>query len=309
MTRVSTSGSYGSVLTNLMSAQQRQAEAGDQLSSGKVGTDLKAYSRNAQMLTAMQTLDTRLTGFTEQNAFTANRLDLQDLALNKAADAADQTRLAISNALASDRADALMTELKGHFSNAVGALNARHAGKYLFAGGQVDTPPVSATQLSDLTAPGSVISDFFHNDDYIDKARADETTTLQVGQLADDLGTSMFTAFKDLQAFEEGGSGPFTGKLTAAQRTFLESQVAVWDSVHSDLVTAAARNGAVQNQLESVKTSMTARQNTIQGMIGDVSNADLAKAASALTQAQQAVQASSQVFLALKNVSLLNVLR
>ena len=112
MNRVSTSGGYSSVLSNLMSAQQRQAEAGDQLSTGKVGTDLKAFSRNAQVLTAMQTLDTRLTGFTEQNAFTANRLEIQDLALNKAADAADRTRLAISNALASDRADALMTELE-----------------------------------------------------------------------------------------------------------------------------------------------------------------------------------------------------
>ena len=309
MNRISTSGSYSSVLANLMSAQQRQGEAGDQLSTGKVGTDLKAFSRNGQVLTAMQTLDTRLTGFTAQNAFTANRLEIQDLSLNKAADAADQTRLAISNALASDRADALMTELQGHFSNAVSALNTRHAGKYLFAGGQVDTPPVSAKQLSDLTAPATVVADFFHNDDYIDKARVDETTTLNVGQLADDLGPSMFTAFKDLQAFEEGGSGPFTGKLTAAQRTFLESQISVWDSVHSNLVTAAAKNGAVQAQLDSVKTSMTTRQLTIQGMIGDVSNADLAKAASALTQAQQALQASSQVFLALKGASLLNVLR
>jgi flagellar hook-associated protein 3 FlgL len=202
-----------------------------------------------------------------------------------------------------------MTELQGHFSNGVSALNTRHAGKYLFAGGQVDTPPVSAKQLSDLTAPLTVIADFFHNDDYIDKARVDETTTLNVGQLADDLGTPMLTAYKDLQAFEEGGAGPFSGKLTAAQRTFLESQIAVWSSVHSDLVTAAAKNGAVQTQLDSVKTSMTARQTTIQGMIGDVSNADLAKAASALTQAQQSLQASSQVFLALKGASLLNVLR
>ena len=76
-----------------------------------------------------------------------------------------------------------------------------------------------------------------------------------------------------------------------------------------DLVTAAAKNGAVQTHLDSVKNSMTARQTTIQGMIGDVSNADLAKAASALTQAQQSLQASSQVFLALKGASLLNVLR
>lgn len=306
MTRVSTSGNYSSVLTNLMSAQQRQVESGDQLSSGKVGTDLKAYSRNAQVLTAMQTLNTRLSAFSEQNAFTANRLEMQDLALNRAADAAVKTRDALANALASDRAEALMTELGGQFANAVGALNARHAGKYLFAGGQVDTPPVSARQLSDLTASPTAVADSFHNDDYLDKARVDETTTLEVGQLADDLGTPMFNAFRDLQAFQEGVDGPFTGKLTAAQRTFLQGQIAIWETVQSDLVTAAARNGTVQGQLDAVKKGLTARQNTVEGMIGDVSNVDMAKAATALTQAQQAVQASSQVFLSLKNTSLLN---
>ena len=309
MTRVSTSGNYSAVLTNLMSAQQRQMEAGDQLSSGKVGTDLKAYSRNAQVLTAMQTLNTRLTGFTEQNAFMTNRLDMQDLALNKVADAAQKTRDALSNALAADRADGLMTELKGQFVNAVGALNTRHAGKYLFAGGQVDTAPVSARQLSDLTASPTAVADSFHNDDYVDKVRVDETTTLEVGQLADDLGNPMFNAFRDLQAFEEGVDGPFTGKLTAAQRTFLQGQIAIWDSLHGDLVTATARNGTIQEQLESVKKGLSARQNTVVGMIGDVSDADMAKAATALTQAQQAVQASSQVFLSLKNVSLLNFLQ
>ena len=309
MIRVSTSGNYSAVLANLMSAQQRQMEAGNQLSSGKVGTDLKAYSRNAQVLTAMQTLNTRLTGFTEQNAFTANRLEMQDLALNKVAGAAQATRDAIANALAADRADALVTELKGQFANAVGALNTRHAGKYLFAGGQVDTPPVSAKQLSDLTATPTAVADSFHNDDYIDKARVDETTTLDVGQLADDLGTPMFNAFRDLQAFEEGVNGPFTGKLTPAQRTFLQGQIAIWDSVQSDLVTAAARNGTIQGQLDAVTRGLSARQNTVAGMIGDVSDADMAKAATALTQAQQAVQASSQVFISLKDVTLLNLLR
>ena len=160
-----------------------------------------------------------------------------------------------------------------------------------------------------MTATPTAVADSFHNDDYIDKARVDETTTLDVGQLADDLGTPMFNAFRDLQAFEEGVNGPFTGKLTPAQRTFLQGQIAIWDSVQSDLVTAAARNGTIQGQLDAVTRGLSARQNTVAGMIGDVSDADMAKAATALTQAQQAVQASSQVFISLKDVTLLNLLR
>jgi flagellar hook-associated protein 3 FlgL len=309
MTRVSTSGSYASVLSNLMSAQQRQVEAGDQLSSGKVGTDLKAYSRDAQVLTAMQTLNTRLTAFTDQNIFTSNRLETQDLGLNKAAEAADNTRKAIANAIAANNAAAFMTSVRGEFANAIGAFNTQYAGKFVFAGGQVDTRPVSATRLEDLTLSPTAVADSFENDDYIDRVRVDETTILEIGQVADDLGTAALNAFRDIQAFQEGANGPFTGTLTAAQKTFLESQLTVWDSVHKGLVEAAARNGVVQSQLDGVESRLTARQTTVQGMIGDISDADMAKAATALTQAQQAVQASSQVFITLKNVSLLNFLQ
>lgn len=309
MTRVSTSGSYASVLSNLMSAQQRQVEAGDQLSSGKVGTDLKAYSRDAQVLTAMQTLSTRLTAFTDQNIFTSNRLETQDLGLNKAAEAADNTRKAIANAIAANNAAAFMTSVRGEFANAIGAFNTQYAGKFVFAGGQVDTRPVSATRLEDLTASPTAVADSFENDDYIEKVRVDETTILEIGQVADDLGTAALNAFRDIQAFQEGPNGPFTGSLTAAQKTFLQSQLAVWDSVHKGLVEAAARNGVVQDQLNGVESRLSARQTTVQGMIGDISDADMAKAATALTQAQQAVQASSQVFITLKNVSLLNFLQ
>jgi flagellin-like hook-associated protein FlgL len=60
-----------------------------------------------------------------------------------------------------------------------------------------------------------------------------------------------------------------------------------------------------------VEGRIAARQTTIGGILIDVqqsSEQDLARAATALTQAQQAVQASSQVFITLKNVSLLNFL-
>lgn len=309
MTRVSTSGNYASVLSNLMSAQAKQFEAGDRVSSGKVGTDLRAYSQDSQVLTAMQTLNTRLEAFTEQNKLTSHRLETQDLGLTKAAEAADNVRKAISNAVAAGDATGLISALRGEFASAVGAFNIQAAGKYVFAGGQVDSLPVTATKLEDLTLLPTSVQDSFTNDDYIEKIRVDETTTLEVGQLAEQIGTPILTAFRDITAFHQGPNGPFVGKLTAAQTTFLESQIAVWASVHRGLVEATSRNGEVQNQLEGVETRLTARQITVKGMISDVADADMAKAASDLTQAQLAVQASSQVFNTLRNSSLLNFLR
>lgn len=312
MTRVSTNGSYNSILNNLVTAQQSLFEAGAHVSAQKVGTDLKAYARNAQVLTAMQSVSTRLTAFTEQNAQVKNRLDIQDLALNKAADAADKVRKAIANAIATDSSTALMTEIRGQFTSAIGALNTQHAGKYIFAGGQVNTPPNSATRLEDLTVTPTAVADSFKNDEYVETLRVEETTTLQVGQLARDIGTDMLNGFRDIQAFQEGVNGPFSGVLTAAQKTFLKGQLAVWDTIHRGLVDAAAENGTVQAQLESIDKRISDRQTAVSVILAEVQQSteqDLARAASALTQAQLAVQASSQVFLTLKSSSLLNYLR
>ena len=49
---------------------------------------------------------------------------------------------------------------------------ADYDGKYLFAGGQINTKPVTALQLTDLTA-GPPISSFFQNDQYKAKAKLD----------------------------------------------------------------------------------------------------------------------------------------
>lgn len=309
MIRVTTGGSYSAVLANIMAAQQRQIDAGAQVATQKMGTNLKDYARNAEILTGLRSIDTRLTGYVDQNKTVADKLTTQDLALNQVADSAGQVRQLLSDAIASGRADTLMQELRSQFVNSVSGLNSRYAGKYLFAGGQIDTQPVSATTLTDLTNPAYAISDFFHNDDFVTQAKVDDSTTVDTGLLADNLGTGLLDAFKTLQAFEESGSGPFTASLTTAQADFLKSQLSVWDQVHSDLINHTARNGMIQTRVDGVNKDLDSRQTTIRSMVGGVTDADMAEAASNLAQAQLAVQAAAQVFTSLQNSSLLNVLR
>ena len=54
MNRISTAGSYLSVIANLNEAQARQIQAGSEVSSQKKADDLKGYARSAETLTAMQ---------------------------------------------------------------------------------------------------------------------------------------------------------------------------------------------------------------------------------------------------------------
>jgi flagellar hook-associated protein 3 FlgL len=306
--RVTTPGNYSVVLSNLLAAQQRQMDAGERVATQRNGTDLKDYARDAELLTGMRSLQDRLKVYQEQNGFIAEKLQAQDTNLKRIAEAAQSVRQVIAEALASDRVDTLIEDIDAQMRNAVEALNGRYGGKYLFAGGQVDTRPVTATTLTDLTA-GPTIASFFQNDDFKVTARVDEATNITSGMLADEIGTDMLTAFQTMEAFHEGASGPFTGQMTAAQRTFLEGQLAVWEDVRMDVTTITARNGLLQKRVDTTSEDLTARQNTLAGMIGNITDADMAQAAAALQQAQLSVQSAAYVFQSLASASLINLLK
>ncbi|MDR3509637.1 MAG: flagellin [Caulobacteraceae bacterium] len=307
MDRVSTSGLYGSVITNLMTAQSAQADAGAQVSSQKKATDLKGFGSQAQTLTAMQTVQSQIQTYLDQSQLTSSKLSVQDSAMTQISDSVTAARKAIADALASGSGDTLMQAMGTSFQNGVSALNTTYNGQYLFAGGQVNTKPVTATAMTDLTTAPSIAS-LFQNDQHITATQIDQNTSIKTGFVADQLGTGMLNAFQSIQSFSEGANGPFTGKLTTAQTTFLQSQLAVFDSVSTGLTTAQAQNGLMQSQLSSTQTDLGSRSTTMQGLIGNITDADLAQASANLTQAQQAVQASAQVFASLRSSSLVSLL-
>ncbi|WP_374533881.1 flagellin [Phenylobacterium sp.] len=311
MYRVTTNGNYNLVLSNIMLAQQKQMDAGNKVATQKNGSNLKEYAPHAEMLTAMRSVESRLGGYLDQNKLIADKLTTQDFALTQLHDSAAGAKQAIEEAIATGRTDTLMQEIEAQFRNAVSALNSRYGGKYLFAGGKIDTQPVNADALSDLTDPATpLISDFFDNDDFITEHKVDDATIVKTGLLADKIGAPLMVAFKALQAFEEGPDGPFTGNMTDAQRTFLEGELSnVWDKVASDIVDVTARNGMVQARVDNVKEDLVARQNSLKGMIGDIVDADMPTASVELEKATIALQASTQVFLTLRDSSLLNALK
>jgi flagellar hook-associated protein 3 FlgL len=304
MNRVSTAGNYATVLANLMSAQNSQIYYGNQVATQKKGTDLKSYSTTADTLTAMHTVQARLKTYQEQNSVIADRLSSQDTALNQVTDAAGAIRQAMLDALATGHADTMMQDIQAQMSIAVEGMNARYNGKYLFAGGQVDTKPLDVQSMNDLA--GSVdVTTLFKNDDYKTQNKLDDSTTVTTGVLANDVGTPMMQALQDLQ---NSPLGPFTGELTPAQQQFLQDQSARWDTIRQDLTTVTAANGLIQKRLDTSKQNVVAQDTALAGMVGDITDADMGMAASQLQMAQMAVQAAAHVFQTLQSSSLLSVL-
>ena len=103
-------------------------------------------------------------------------------------------------------------------------------------------------------------------------------------------------------------NGTFTGQLSAAQTTFLQGMLDDFDAAGVGLTDAAARNGLTQNRVDKTMATQTDRQSMLEGMVGGITDVDMAQAISRLQQAQTTVQASAQVFSTLSQSSLLNLL-
>src|SRR5579872_1249063 len=146
MDRISTSGAYNAVLANLMSAQQQQLTASNQLSSQQVSTDLQGYGGKADTLTAMQAVQAQVTGFISQAQVTAAKLTTQNGGLTQIASAASGATQVITSTLASGVGDTLMQQLQAQFQNAADGLNSTQNGEYVFAGGQVNTQPFTRSE-------------------------------------------------------------------------------------------------------------------------------------------------------------------
>ena len=59
MDRISTASSYSAIIAALQQQQTRQAQAGQQISTGKTANDLAGYGAGSAQITAAQTLIAR----------------------------------------------------------------------------------------------------------------------------------------------------------------------------------------------------------------------------------------------------------
>jgi flagellar hook-associated protein 3 FlgL len=310
MTRVSTAGLYATSVAAINTAQDRLNTAARQANSGKLATDLSGYASSDEQITAAKTLQSRIQSYLDNNKVLTSKLDLQDQTLQTVATSASSAKTAITQALAAGDGTSLLTQLQGSLSDAVTALNTQFNGQYVFAGSQTSTPPVSISQLTDLTTPAATasIASVFKNDQLAPVTRIEDNAVVTTGQLASTVGTPLFSALQQIAAFNQGPNGPITGTLTPAQTTFLQGVIASFTTAETKSTSAVVQNGAVQQQLANVNKNLSTQSDTLTQSLGNLTDVDIAKAASDLQLAQFAMQASAKVFGALSSSNLLNLL-
>nr|WP_303692383.1 flagellin [Brevundimonas naejangsanensis] len=315
MTRVSTFGNYQSALLDLMSAQSRAETAQKKVNTQKNATDLVGFGRGSETVSALKSSQTRIQTFIDTNKAVAARLETQDLAMDRVADAATAARQALADAIAAGRMDALMGSLESLFMEAQDGLNMKHQGKYLFGEGASDRAPVDlpdipgqpgATMMAKLAAlPNENAA--FRNDQLKQSSWLDENVSMDTGFLADAMGAELFAIFRDIQLAHE--AAPLEGQMTDAQKAFLTTQMGRFEAAAKGVVELQAANGGMQNRVDRLLESQEARKISVDTILSGKTDANMAEAVVELEMAQVALQASAQVISQLRQVSLLDYLR
>lgn len=298
-----------------MSAQSRAETAQKKVNTQKNATDLVGFGRGSETVSALKSSQTRIQTFIDTNKAVAARLETQDLAMDRVADAATAARQALADAIAAGRMDALMGSLESLFMEAQDGLNMKHQGKYLFGGGASDRAPVDlpdipgqpgATMMAKLAAlPDENAA--FRNDQLKQSSWLDENVSMDTGFLADAMGAELFAIFRDIQLAHE--AAPLEGQMTDAQKAFLTTQMGRFEAAAKGVVELQAANGGMQNRVDRLLESQEARKISVDTILSGKTDANMAEAVVELEMAQVALQASAQVISQLRQVSLLDYLR
>mgnify|MGYP002620847086 CR=1 FL=1 len=302
--RISTQAASQAALLDLMRAQRELYQSSQQISTGLKAPDLKGYGNEAETILFARASKARAENFVEAGKRLENRLKVQDLALGELSDAVQDLRLALTT----NDGSFLMNDVEAAFQRARNALNTQFAGSYLFSGTRTDTAPFTATTLGQVQGAANA-ADLFQNARQKQTGRIEESASMEISFLADDLGQELMEIFARIADFDQSADGPFDGTTTDAQQAFLSTEIANVIGVFERINEAVGVNGSMQSRLESSIRSNQQRADYLTAMVADFEEADMAAAATRLAQAQAAVQVSALVFSDMSQVSLLPFLR
>ena len=210
--RVATNAQSQFMLDQINRANVALNQSQQQVSSGKVANDYAGYKDKVAVLEAARSAAARADAYQAATQQAITQTDLQDTQIGSLSGLADQLRQALTAAAGQSDGSALMAEAKSVFDSAAQILNSKDAnGNYLYGGEKNNTPPFTATSLADLASMTNV-SQAFANGDIKQSVRVGDGETVEIGQLASDIGSGLMGVLKQLADYT-AANGDFSASL------------------------------------------------------------------------------------------------
>jgi len=306
MPRISSAMIPMNSMADISKAQQELVEAARQSSAQTRANDLKGYGREAQTLVSAERMVARLKGFEGTSRELTTRMQIQDVALGRAAEAVNKLKQELFQNLGLESGEGVRSQLEEAFAVVKDAMNTNLGGRYLFGGVMNDRAPITAASLDDLAANN--LTDVIEQGAEPQQMRVEEGRNISAGVVADDVISQAMASIKRLTEMDNGPDGPFGGDLTDVQKAAIEDELTALNGAFNNILSSQAENGRLSKEVDSASSRLTSRLNALDEAVGGIVNVDLAEVAVRLNQAQYAYNASSNVFNVLRSLSLLNIL-
>jgi len=307
--RIGTYANTQLMLAHVMKAQNALDITNRQVATGKLADNYAGYEDKTAIMEAARSASARADANAATAIQAAARLDVQDSQLGQLSELANQIRQALTKAAADRDATSLMTQLESYLDQVVGLMNAKDANGYIYAGDNNQTPPVVIDSLAELAALPTV-ADAFDNGMIRTEVKIGDAHTVQIGLLASDLATALFTLLRQVAQFDAGVDGPFSANspTTPAQQSCIESAIPMAIAAQHGVNAQAAANGIHYQTVRQALEQLEAASVVYKGFVSEIEDVDMAKAIAQLNQNQVALQAAFQVTSMLNRLSLLDYL-
>jgi flagellar hook-associated protein 3 FlgL len=273
--RVTQTENYRNLVSNIETLNEKIANLGRQLSSGKKLTQLKDSPSGSAELIALSERASEIDQYSSNTASGLYFLGTADSALNSVQNLVTDIYAKGSQAAAGtvnpDARAALASEIRSLRDQILSLANSQAQGRYIFAGSK--TASVPFTIASDSVT--------YHGDDNANKINVDDGMEVQQGVP----GSAMFVSiFSTISSLLQGLDGNNLSDIKTALDGF--------SSALSGLSLVRGQIGADLSQLENVKAGLESRKTDLTAHRSQVEDADLSKVVVELNQSQTALSAA-----------------
>lgn len=309
---------------NYLSAQMMKRETtvatlSEQVSSGNVSTTYAGYGDQTQAMESARAVVNRTTGYQTGTTLALTQVDLQDSQLDQLSSLADELKSAISDAVSTNDGSSLSTTCSSIFDQAKAILNYQNSnGSYIYSGGNDNTAPFTVSTFADLatltsTSAFTDSSDsqyVFTNGTASKSVTVADNQTVSYGITASDVGAELMSTLYDVSNYiTNTNSGvDFTSSMNNTDVDFLTSEITKASSAYKDINQISATNGDTYQTLETSSETQTTMIDLYKGFVSGIQDVDMSTAATDLSNAQTALQATVLVTSTLNQISLLDYL-
>ena len=292
--RIATFSSTQNLIMGNLQLQSDMADTQTQLSTGLKSTNYKGIASDTQRLLNMENNYSALKAYNTNGQIVSGNVGVMFNSVKSMLDLANNFMTTLTATLSGNFADPVVAKNQADLlsNEAVGLLNTQSGGRYLFAGSNVDTPPVDVTDpgYTPQTTPSTANTSYYQGDNTVLTTQLSETMSIKYGVTANN------PAFeKMLRAFNLVSNNPSNTAAITEASGLMQSAIDGISNVYSQLNTYAR---TIEDQGLRNQEDMTVMDN----VISDIKEVDLP----ATTVKQKALESQIEASYA-SSVRLLNL--